>query len=324
MLAGFYTRQGAAQDVLQVGEIATLAPGPGEVRVRLHTSGVNPSDWKSRAGSRAMTAPLIVPHSDGAGVIDAVGDGVDAGRIGERVWTWNGQWKRPLGTAAQYIVLPAAQAVPLPAGTSYEAGACLGIPGLTAMQAVRLAGVAPGMTVLIAGGAGGVGHYAIQFAKARGARVLTTVSGDAKAAHAIAAGADVAINYRSEDVVARVKEETGGVGVDAVIEMELAANAKLIPGVLRPHGTIVVYGMNAAEVTLPTMLMMFNSITMKLFLVYELTAQDRADCIAELTARLEGGLIHAIGRTMPLAEIAAAHDAVARGEVIGNVVLEIP
>ena len=168
MRAAFYTEHGSAREVLEVGERPTPEPGPGEVRVRLRTSGVNPSDWKSRrgGGGRTLAAPLVIPHSDGAGDIDAVGAGVGSSRIGERVWIWNGQWKRPFGTAAQYIALPSAQAVALPENVDYESGACLGIPALTALQAVRLAQVQRESVVLVSGGAGAVGHYAVQFAKA--------------------------------------------------------------------------------------------------------------------------------------------------------------
>ena len=200
MRAAFYMKQGPAREVLQVGEQPTPEPGPGEVRVHLRTSGANPSDWKSRSGRTAtMSAPLIIPHSDGAGDIDRVGAGV-ADRVGERVWIWNGQWRRSHGTAAEYIVLPSVQAVPLPTNIGYAEGACFGIPALTALQAVRLAGLSPVSTVMIVGGAGSVGHYTIQFAKMRGARIITTVSGPEKAAHARRAGADEVINYRTENV----------------------------------------------------------------------------------------------------------------------------
>src|SRR5689334_20871050 len=230
MRAAWYEKNGAAAEVLQVGEVETPQPGPGEVRIKLRTSGVNPSDVKNRAGTtRKIAFPRVIPHSDGAGEIDAVGAGVDKARIGERVWTWNGQWKRPFGTAAEYIVLPAEQAVKLPAAISLEAGACLGIPALTAWHAVDIAGTAKGTTLLIAGGAGAVAHYAIQFAKARGATVITTVSSPGKAEVARAAGADHAIDYRREDVGARVAALTDKAGVDAVIELDLAANAHLIP-----------------------------------------------------------------------------------------------
>jgi NADPH:quinone reductase len=222
MRAAFYTKPGPARAVLSVGEQPKPEPGPGEVRVKLRTSGVNPSDWKARLGGpgRSLIAPLIIPHSDGAGDIEAVGSGVPVGRIGERVWVWNGQWKRAFGTAAEYIAVPSPQAVTLPKGTDYAAGACLGIPALTAVQAVRLAQVGPGSTVLVSGGAGAVGNYALQFAKARGA-VLSTVSSEAKAAHARAAGVDAVINYRTEDVGRRVKELTDGRGVSSVIEVDL-------------------------------------------------------------------------------------------------------
>ena len=325
MRAAYYSQQGPAREVLKLGEQPTPEPGPGEVRVRLRASGVNPSDWKVRRGGfgRGLSAPLIIPHSDGAGDIDAVGPGVPD-RAGERVWIWNGQWKRAHGTAAEYIVLPSAQAVRLPDKVDYAAGACLGIPALTAIQAVRLARIEPGATVLVAGGAGSVAHYAIQLAKLRGARVITTVSGDAKAAHALRAGADDIINYRSEDLGERVKALTGGRGVDAVIEMDLTGNAPSYPAILKPHGAVVIYGMSAGEATLPSMWLMQNSITLRFFLVYELQEACRAAGIAELAELLEGGkLAHTIARRLPLGDIAEAHDIVERGEVIGNVVLDI-
>ena len=222
------------------------------MRVKLKTSGVNPSDVKAREGrTRKLGYPRVIPHSDGAGEIDMVGDGVPAARKGERVWVWNGQWKRPFGTCAEYVVLPSALASPLPASASYEAGACLGIPAMTAYHAVAVANVGKGSNVLITGGAGGVGHYAIQFAKARGATVLTTVSSEAKAALARQAGADHTIDYKRENVGERVMALTGKAGVDAVVEMDLAANAKLYPGWLRPRGHVVVYGTGSAEATIP-------------------------------------------------------------------------
>ena len=326
MRAAFYTEQGPARDVLKIGEQPKPEPGPGEVRVRLRTSGVNPSDWKSRRGGfgRGMVAPLVIPHSDGAGDIDAVGEGVPASRIGERVWIWNGQWKRAFGTAAQYIALPSAQAVALPQNTDYGAGACLGIPALTALQAARLAQPQRESVVLVSGGAGAVGHYAVQFAKARGARVLASVSSEAKAAHARGAGADTVINYRTEDVGARVKALTGGRGVDAVIEVDLTANAKLLPAVLRPHGVAVVYGTSAVEASLPVSWLMLNSATLRLFLIYDISAADRAAVLDELDTLLaQGRLVHAVGQRFPLEAIAEAHEAVERGAVIGNVVLDI-
>lgn len=324
MQAAFYVQQGPAREVLQIGEQPTPEPGPGEVRVRLKTSGVNPSDWKSRSGRTAkMATPLVIPHSDGAGDIDKVGPGVD-NRVGERVWIWNGQWRRPHGTAAEYIVLPSAQAVPLPEQVGYAEGACLGIPAFTALQAVRLAELGPASTVLIVGGAGAVAHYAIQLAKLRGARVITTVSGPEKAAHARRAGADEVINYRAENVAERVEIMCDGQGVDAVLELDLTANAKDYPNILRPHATVVVYGMSSNESTLPTQWLMRNSITLRLFLVYDLDVADRAACLAELNALLrDNRLTHTVGRRLPLRDAAQAHELCERGEVIGNIVLDI-
>jgi NADPH2:quinone reductase len=240
------------------------------------------------------------------------------------VWLWNGQWKRAFGTAAEWIVLPQAQAVPLPAGVSFEQGACLGIPAMTARHAVFLTDAHPGSVLLISGGAGAVAHYAIQFAKARGATVLTTVSSAAKAQIALAAGADHAIDYKREDVGQRVHALTGNRGVDAVIELDLAANARLIPAVLRPKGSVIVYGTGAADAVLPATFCLQNAITLKFFLVYELTAGEHQAAINEITRMLEQGkLIHNMALTLPLHEVAAGHQSVEHGEAIGNVVLRL-
>jgi NADPH2:quinone reductase len=325
MRAAYYEANGPARDVLKVGEVETPRPGRDEVRVRLAASGVNPSDVKSRAGAtRKIAWPRLIPHSDGAGVIDLVGEGVASSRIGERVWVWNAQWRRPFGTAAEYVVLPSEQAVRLPAGISFAAGACLGIPAMTAYHAVALAGPTAGSHVLVAGGAGAVSHYAIQFAKARGATVLTTVSSAEKAEVARKAGADHAINYRGENVGARVMELTEKAGVDAVIELDIAANAKLLPGVLRAKGKVVIYGTGAAEAAIPSYFCLTNSITLKYFLVYELSRDERAAAIAAIQDGLEHDrLLHNVARTFPLDDIAPAHEAVESGRTIGNVVLQI-
>lgn len=327
MQAVFYRSQGPAQEVMQYGEQPLPEPAAGEVRVRLHTSGVNPSDWKTRKGGsgRSLIAPLIIPHSDGAGVIDAVGEGVPASRIGERVWIWNGQWKRPFGTAAQYIALPSFQAVALPAHLGYPEGACLGIPALTAMHAVRIAEANHGMNILIVGGAGAVAHYAIQMAKARGATVLTTVSTAAKEKHARDAGADHVINYRTDDVGSRVKALTGGAGVDTVIEMDFPANTAVYPQILKPRSNVIVYGISKGDATLPSSWLMQNSITLKLFLIYEITQAQREAALGELTGLLkEDTLKHSIALRLPLREAASAHDRIEQGSVMGNVVLDIP
>jgi len=325
MRAAHYERNGAAREVLRVAEVDTPQPNPGEVRVKLFTSGVNPSDVKSRAGlTRKIAFPRVIPHSDGAGEIEAVGEGVPSTRIGERVWVWNGQWRRPFGTAAEAITLPAEQAVPLPNNIGMDAGACLGIPAYTAWQGVLLAGAREGSTVLVAGGAGAVGHYAIQFAKKRKAAVITTVSSPAKAELARQAGADHVIDYKREPVGERIMAVTGKRGVDAVIELDLAANARLLPHVLAPGGVVAIYGSGAPEASIPFQFLLQNNVTLKFFLVYLMEAQERARATAEITSMLEGGgLIHNVARTFALDETAAAHEAVESGTVMGNVVIRI-
>ena len=324
MRAAYYERNGTAREVLQVGEIETPSVGPGDVRVKLAASGVNPSDVKSRLGAtRKIAYPRVVPHSDGAGVIDGVGDGVSKNRIGERVWVWNGQWKRAFGTAAEYIVLPAGQAAPLPDNTSFEAGACLGIPAMTAVHAVTLANAAGESTLLVSGGAGAVSQYVIQFAKAKGARVITTISSPEKDAAAHEAGADHTINYKKENVGERVMALTDKRGVDAIIELDLAANAKLIPVVLRPKGSVIVYG-TTPEAVLPAAFCLVNTIRLQFFLVYELDAGERQRAVSAIDSALRAGkLLNRVAQpTYSLAQIKEAHEAVERG-TLGNVIVTI-
>ncbi|HZW23535.1 NADPH:quinone reductase [Noviherbaspirillum sp.] len=327
MQAAIYTRTGPAREVLNVTEVATPAAGPGEVRIRLSWSGVNPSDVKTRAGVRNSTLPFprIIPHSDGAGVIDQVGEGVDAGRIGQRVWTWNAAWGRADGTAAQYITLPAAQAVALPDGIPGEVGACLGIPALTAWQAVYVDGGVAGKRVLVAGGAGAVGNYAVQMAKRAGAAlVIATVSSAEKAALARDAGADVVLNYRTEDLVAAVLAATDGAGVDRIIEVDFGANVGQDIAMLKPEGELVVYGSNSPEIGVPFVPSILKNIRMRFFIVYNLSPADRAAALAGLTGLLEeNALMHNIAARLPLARIAEAHELVESGKAVGNVVLSI-
>ncbi|MGZ5882516.1 MAG: NADPH:quinone reductase, partial [Xanthobacteraceae bacterium] len=321
----YYESNGPAREVLRVADVETPQAGRGEVRVRLRTSGVNPSDVKSRAGlTRKIAFPRVIPHSDGAGEIDAVGEGVSPARVGERVWVWNGQWRRPFGTAAEWIVLPSEQAVRLPANATMEAGACLGIPAYTGYQGVLLARAKEGSTVLVAAGAGAVGHYAIQFAKKRKATVITTVSSPAKAEIARAAGADHVIDYKREDVGERVMAITAKRGVDAVIEMDLAANARLLPTVLAPNGVVAVYGSGAAEASIPFQFLLQNSITLQFFLVYLMPAEMRQRATADITQMLEQGeLIHNVAQTFDLGDMVAAHEAVESGKAMGNIVVKL-
>lgn len=328
MKAVWYTRQGQAREVLEVGEMPVPEPGPGEVRVRLATSGVNPSDVKSRA-LRPPAFARVVPHSDGAGVIDRLGAGVAASRMGQRVWIWNGQWQRPQGTAAEWICVPEAQAVVLPDNTDFAAGACLGIPALTAMHAVqrteRLLGDLRGRQVLVTGASSAVGHYITQMVAQAGGHVLGTVGSEAKAAHARAAGLQEAIFYKHEPVAERVKALTGGQGVDVIVDMDFATASRYASeGALRPHGQVVCYGSNAAEVNLVFRPWLFHSLGVQFFLVYDLLPAEREAALRQLDALLRGGrLVHVIGARQALEQAAQAHEAVERGEAMGNVVLDI-
>ena len=325
MKAAWYRRNGLAQDVLEVGELPTPQPAAGEVRVRMHTSGVNPSDVKSRL-KRPLNAALVVPHSDGAGVIDAVGAGVPPERIGQRVWLWNAQWQRTLGTACEHVALPAAQAVPLPDGVGFDEAACFGIPALTALQAVHLAGPLAGQTVLVTGAGNAVGHCVTQLAVLQGARVIGTAGSAERQRHARDAGAAHVIDYKTEAVAARVAEFTQGQGVDVVIDMDFSSTAALLPhGILKPHGQVVCYGSNLpGEVAVDFRTLLFNSLRLTFFIVYELLPADRIRAIADLDALLRAGqLRHTVAQTFALDDIAAAHEAVETGQAVGNVVIRL-
>lgn len=325
MKAAWYRRNGLARDVLEVGELPTPQPGPGEVRVKLHTSGVNPSDVKSRL-KRPLIAERIVPHSDGGGVVDAVGSGVPASRLGERVWVWNAQWQRPLGTACEHVVLPAQQAVALPDGVDFDTAACLGIPALTAVQAIHLAGPLQGKTVLVTGAGNAVGHCVTQLAVLQGATVIGTAGAPARQQHARDAGALHVIDYQREPVATRVAEITQGQGVDVVIDMDFSSTAALLPHkVLRPHGHLVCYGSNQpGEVAVDFRTLLFESLQLTFFVVYALTQPDRTRAIQTLTELLRADQLRlSVGQTFALSDIAAAHEAVEAGRVVGNVVIRL-
>ncbi len=326
MRAAWYEQAGEAAAVIRIGELPTPEPGPGELLVRVKASGVNPHDVKKRLGRRAaMEFARIVPHNDGAGVIERVGPGVPAERIGERVWVHSAQWHRPFGTAAEYVALPAALAVPLPEGTGFAEGACLGIPAMTAHRAVFADGSVYGRTVLVHGGAGAVGYYAIQFAKTAGAAVIATVSGPEKTAVAREAGADHAIDYRREDVAARVRALTGGAGVDRVVEVDFGKNLEVTRAVLKPNGVIAAYASEGDPTpAIPFYPMMFGSTTLRLVLVFVMPDDALRQAGADVSTMLaRGALRHRIAERFPLERIAAAHEAVERGTAIGKVVVEI-
>lgn len=323
MRAAWYEKNGPAAEVMTVGDLPDPQPAAGEVRVRLHASAVNPSDVKARGGSRPIRWPKLIPNSDGAGVIDAVGAGVNR-RVGERVWVFNGQWDRAFGTSAQMIALPSALAVPLPDPVSFEQGACLGIPAMTAHRALFADGPISGKTVLVTGGAGVVGHYAIQLAKWAGARVLTTVSNDAKAAHARAAGADVVINYRSEDVAARIKAEAGG--VDRIVEVDFGKNLPVSAQVLNADGVIACYASTSIprpQYPYPEMLWR-NPVVRQVF-VYTLPDVAKVQAHADIARWLQSTQpLFAIAARHPLDDVVAAHHAVESGNKIGHVILTLP
>ncbi len=329
MRAITYTRFGDAKDVLSLEDIATPDPGPGEVRVRLHSSGVNPSDIRARAGGRPGVTeppfPKIIPHSDGAGVIDSVGAGTDPSRLGERVWIWNGQWQRAFGTAAEYICLPAAQAVPLPDTVSFEEGAVLGIPGVTAFHTVLSGGSVAGKTLLVSGGAGTVAHLAIQIAVASGATVLATARGEAGFAEARAAGASAVFDYRDDHLADAVLEETKGRPIDRIIEVEFGQNVETNTKIIAERGTIVAYG-SARDMTptLPFYPLMFKAVTIELALIYLLTPSERAAVNANIQAFLKGNKLDMrISHVLPLEQCAEAHELIASGNRTGSVVLKI-
>jgi NADPH:quinone reductase len=326
MRAAYYEAVGSASSVMRVGERPTAEPGPGEVRIRIHASGVNPSDVKARAGARGSLAyPYVIPHSDGAGIIDSVGTGVSPSRVGEHVWTWNAAWQRPFGTCAEFVCLPSGQAVALPPNTQFDVGACLGIPAMTACHAALGDGPLDGQTVLVTGGAGAVGHYAIQFAKWSGARVIATVSGEAKSRHAQAAGADHVVNYREQDVVSAIKALTAGAGVDRIVEVEFGGNLAVSNQVLKVGGTIASYGSAAVPTPqLPFYPMMFNHTTVHLLLVYVLTAIQRERACGLINEALARGILKSsIGARFALDETAQAHVAVETGSVMGNVIVNV-
>jgi NADPH2:quinone reductase len=326
MKAVWYEQQGPADNVLQYGDLPDPQPAAGEIRVAVKVSGVNPIDVKKRTGGRGgMVGSRVIPHFDGAGVIDAVGESVDANRIGQRVWFYEAQWERDNGAAAEFVCLPAHLVVPLPENVDFAVGTCLGIPALTAYGAVLADGSVAGKTVLVTGGAGAVGRYAIQIAKLSGACVLTTVSNDEKQRIAASAGADEVINYKTTDVAKRVLELTSGQGVDRVVEVEFGGNLETNLRAVRIGGTIASYASQAVpEPTLPFYQLIYRSIVIRHVLVFELADELKRQGIEDFTQwMVEGRLTHDIGQRFPLSETVRAHQAV-EGGAVGKVLVENP
>lgn len=316
MRAAVYSKKGPAAEVLRIEERPLPEPGPGEVRVRLAFSGVNPSDVKSRAGvsSRASAYAEVIPHSDGAGVVDAVGGDDALGLLGRRVWVYNAQWDRPFGTAAEFVVLPAAQVVALPDGVSLEVGASIGIPLMTAFHAVQACGNVLARDVLVPGAAGSVGFYAAQLARLAGARVIGVVSSDAKAAIARAAGVADVVDYRKENLVQRVRELTRGQGADAIIDVDAAGHAPHYGQLLGFGGKAVVYGSNAPQISLPFGPSILGFLNLYFFIVYRLPAPVMRQTIDGVTRLLETGVLqHPPLALFELEQIVQAHERVERG-----------
>ena len=309
VLAARYDTSGSRMGELEIVEIPRPDPGPGEVLVRLRVSGVNPTDVGSRSGRSFDSGHAqVVPDHDGAGEIVEVGDGVDAERIGERVWLWLAQWRRRQGTAAQFIAIPSAQAVALPAGASLDLGAGLGIPALTAHRCLWAQGPIEGASVLVAGGAGAVGHAAIELARFGGARVAATVSSPEKGALASAAGAELVVDYRSEDVVEAVRRWAPD-GVERVVEVAIGANIAVDAELIRPFHDVSSYGRPDAPIVVPRPLMVKNC-GIRWILVYTMGEGAIADAVAEITRALDAGALTALPAVrFPLEEISAARAA---------------
>ena len=327
MKAAWYTRQGAPAEVIQFGEHPTPHAAAGEARVRLHASAVNPADTNRTVGrSYAMEGPLIIPNSDGSGVVDEVGEGVADSWLGKRVWLYNGQrGGRLLGTAAEYIALDVDLVSELPDNTSFDEGACLGIPCMTAHRAVTLGGDLTGKTVLVTGGAGAVGHYAVQWAKHLGARVIATVSSQEKAAHAQAAGADLTLNYRTEDVAAGLREYTDGSGVHHVVDVDFGGNLAVTLKIIAANGSIAYYATKGnVHPAIPAPEIMRKNVSIHGILLNGAPHAARKRAQEDIVNALRAGnLRHTVSSVFPLDRTADAHAAVESAPKNGTVVVSI-
>lgn len=328
MRAAFYDRQGSAKEVLSVGELPDPQPGAGEVRVRVVASGINRSDIKTRTGfgGKAMPFPRIVPHQDGAGVIDAVGPGVPPSRVGERVWIYMGQWGRAFGTAAEFVVVPSAQAVRLTDNVSFEIGAALGVPAMTAHRCLFADGDLRGKRVLVQGGAGAVGNAAILLAKWAGAWVAVTVSREQQAEVARAAGADLIVNRREEDVAAAVRSATGGHGVDRIVDVDISANIDVAIASLARDGVVSAYSTESpdAKLTIPFFPALLGGFSFRFVYVYTMPESAMRQAADEVSAcAASGAYAPLIAKTYALDEVAEAHELQESGKAVGKILLRI-
>lgn len=330
MRAAWYERVGPAREVLLYGERPMPSLGHGEVLVQLHTSGVNPSDVKARAGARGgkseLAYPFIVPHSDGAGIVVECGAGCSSGIVpGTRVWISNGQWRRASGTATQYIAIDENLVFPLPDNVSYETGAALGIPALTACHVTTGFGELAGRNVLISGGAGTVGRLAVQFAKHAGAFVVASGHGTADEQRIASAGADAFVDYASPTFVTDVLNASKGKGIDHAVEVEFGANVENLADLLSDRGTVVTYGSaRTMRPEIPFYKFLFKGIQLQFVLVYLLTANERAAAASRINQLLqEGRLDVPIHEVLPLKDCVVAHELVESGQRSGAVVLDV-
>ncbi len=326
MKAVWYERTGAAPGVLTFGDMPTPLAGPGEVRVRLEASGVNPADVGRRAGSyRPMEFSLVIPNSDGAGIIDQVGDGVTRLQIGQRVWLYNGQRNgRAFGTAAEYIALAEHLVTPLPDNVPFAAGATLGIPCMTAWCCLFGDGPIAGQTVLVTGGAGAVGHHAVQLAKWGGARVIATVSSSLKAEQARLAGADLVIDYKTEDVIAKTMAFTEQRGVNRVVDVDFGGNIATTLKLMAMNSTIAVYATNGnRNPIIPMRELMEKCVALRTLVLFALPPPLLAAAQADISKWLAAGArVHNIAAQFPLSETALAHLAVEKGDKLGTVIVD--
>ncbi len=327
MRAAWFESFGTAKDVLQVGELDKPSAGPGEVLVRVHTSGVNPSDVKKRAGAfpNLLDDGHVIPNSDGAGVIEAVGEGIDPGRIGERVWLYQAQFARRFGTAAEYVAIDESRAPSLADNASFDVGACLGIPVMTAHRAVFADGNVAGQTILVTGGAGRVGHYAVQWASQAGATVIATASNEMDKSACKDAGAHHVVNHRGDDVVGQIMAVTGGEPVDRVVDVEFGTNLPITVEALKVGGVIATYSSTQIpEPKLPFLQMMYKDLTIRTIIVYAMPEAAKQQAIADIDRALcNASLSHRIAATMPLDEIVNSNEVVEQGSIRGAVILTI-
>ena len=327
MHAAWFESFGSAEDVLQTGKLDTPAAGAGEVLVRVQTSGVNPSDVKKRAGSfpSLLDDGLVIPNSDGAGVIEAVGEGVDSSRVGERVWLYQAQFERRFGTAAQYVAIDSRRAPGLADNVSFEVGACLGIPVMTSHRAVFADGDVSGQTILVTGGAGRVGHYAIQWASQAGATVIATASNDEDKTACFDAGAHHVVNHRGDNVVAEILTASSGELVDRVVDVEFGANLPISIEILKVGGVIATYSSTQIpEPKIPFFRMMYKDLTLRSIIVYAMPETAKTQAINDIDKALTSdALQHRIAKSVPLREIVRANELIEGGSVRGAVILTI-